>query len=370
MIKTNTRELKDAIGKLISIVERKVNRPALLNFFIRFEINQITIIASDLEISARTSFPIECDEIVDVFINSKNLFDIVKELPDGNLEIYFNENYFNLKVRDLNYSLLTSPNTDYPKLNFEKTQKPILINPVNLIHLLNSVYYAMSVDDTRMFLNGIFLQAQSPTALRSVAIDGHRLATIHIDHISQEMDATPLIEGVLIPRKGVNELKRIAENSKDEPLTCSITANYLIIENKKDTLSIRLITRDFPKYQSVIPNKCNLKINVDKELLYSTVRRIKLLSNEQTNGIKVIVSENYLEISSSNPALGHAKEKIAAHFNASDMEINLNSKYLLDAISVLPAGEVNIQFNSAQSPIVVQSALDQNSLHIIMPLRI
>ncbi|MFT6633665.1 MAG: DNA polymerase-3 subunit beta [Bacteriovoracaceae bacterium] len=140
--------------------------------------------------------------------------------------------------------------------------------------------------------------------------------------------------------------------------------------NEEYFLSIRLIAREYPKYQTVIPSKTSFAISLDRNALLNAVKRIRLLSNEKTNGVKISIGKTELKISADHPSLGHAVEILPIEYDGKEMEIGFNAKYMLDSLSVLDVSEVIYEFNNELSPVIVRSDEEENFLGIIMPLKI
>jgi len=180
-----------------------------------------------------------------------------------------------------------------------------------------------------------------------------------------------LLDGVIIPRKGISEIKKIADAFAESTLTVSLDESFLYLSaNDEYFLSVRLIAREYPKYQTVIPSKTSYSMIVDKNALLNAVKRIKILSNEKTNGIKVGVSNGLLTVSANHPSLGHAKETVPVEYEGEEMEIGFNAKYMIESLMVLDVDEVIYEFNNELSPVVVRSDAEPDFLGIIMPLKL
>ena len=205
--------------------------------------------------------------------------------------------------------------------------------------------------------------------LRTVAIDGHRLALLDLHNFNS--GNTSLRDGVIIPRKGIVEIKKIADSFEDADLTISLDESFLYLNaNDEYFLSVRLIAREYPKYQTVIPAKTSFTMKVDKESLLNAVKRIKILSNEKTNGIKLGVQAETLTISANHPSLGHAKEELPISYSGEEIEIGFNAKYMIETLAVLENDEIIFEFNNELSPVICRSETEPDFLGIIMPLKL
>jgi DNA polymerase-3 subunit beta len=284
------------------------------------------------------------------------------------LNVENEENYLKLNCKKINYSLLITSSEEYPQLAFENNANEFKLRTSEVSSIISKTSHAISTDETRIYLNGLYLQLIDEK-LRTVAIDGHRLALVDTTEFLGNCDA--LKDGIIIPRKGVNELKKISENFPEDELTLSVDDSFLYINaNNEYYLSVRLIAREYPKYQSVIPNKTSYTMVVDKESLHNAVKRIKILSNEKTNGIKVSINEGQIELSSNHPSLGQAKENMTVSYSDEPIDIGFNAKYLLDTLSVFNDGDIKFEFNNELSPVVVKSDSLPEFLGIIMPLKL
>jgi DNA polymerase-3 subunit beta len=362
--------LRDGLNKILSVVDRKNSRPILTNCLIETENNQINLVATDLEVSSKIILEANVESQGSFCINSKSFFDILRELPDDliNLEIDSSKNLLNLNCKNISYSLLVTNSEEYPKLTFENSQNTFEVTSSQVSDIISKTSHAVSHDETRLFLNGIYLQ-QMENNLRAVAIDGHRLALLDLENIHS--DNKNLADGIIVPKKGINELRKVSEAYPNSTLKISVDDSFMYINAEdKYFLSVRLIARDYPKYQTVIPAKTQHTMNIDRDILLNSIKRIKLLSNEKTNGIKLVLTRNQLTLAAKHPSLGHATETIGVDFVGEEMEIGFNAKYLIESLSVLNIGEVVFEFNNELTPVIVKSEDMPNYLGIVMPLKL
>ncbi|MFZ8932883.1 MAG: DNA polymerase III subunit beta [Bacteriovoracaceae bacterium] len=364
--------LKNALNKILSVVDKKNTRPILSYTLVKAnEDNTIEFSATDLEVSAR----IKIEAIVEnpgIFcVNAKNLYDIVRELPEDNiyLDKENDQSTLNLTCKEIHYSLLICGHEDFPHLNFCNESSEFILNSNAVVEMINKTAFAVSNDETRLYLNGIYLQ-EKDNKLRAVATDGHRLSLI--DNITDQTleHIEPLVNGIIIPKKGVFELKKLADTFPGEDLKISVDDSFMYINTNMYSLSIRLIAREYPKYQAVIPNKTSFSMSADKTSFFDAVRRIKIMSNEKSNGVRIKLNKNQMSISANHPSLGEALEFVPINYTGNDMEIGFNAKYLIDTLSNLDDGDINIELNNELSPVIIRSEKVPNYLGIIMPLKL
>ncbi len=361
--------LRDAINKVLSVVDKKNSRPILTNCLLRSVGQKLELIATDLEVSAKILLSAKIEKEGSFCINSKNIADILRELPNDELILSVdNNNLLNLNCKNISYSLLITTADEFPQLSFQNQSTEFKIKTKQIAHIINKTSHAISTDETRLYLNGIYLQL-TDSKLRSVAIDGHRLALLDTHDFVGENKF--LADGVIVPRKGISELKKIAETYPEDDVSISLDDSFMFVNAKNEYyLSIRLIAREYPKYQTVIPSKTTNRFHIDKNAILNAVKRIKILSNEKTNGVKLNIQPGELVISTNHPALGHATETLPIHYEGKGTEIGFNAKYLIESLSVLNDTDVTFEFNNELSPVVVKADDIPDFLGIIMPLKL
>lgn len=369
-VRVDTIVFREALNKILTVVDKKNTRPILQYTLVEISDNAIQLVATDLEVSAKVIIPANSQSTGTFCVNAKNLFDILRELPSGEVELDINneENVLNLNFNDIHYKLLVYGNDEFPHLSFSNTENEFVIQARQISEIINKTSYAISNDETRLYLNGIFLQ-ETDSKLRAVATDGHRLSIYDSDLNQTQIDS--LVNGIIIPKKGVHELKKIAESHPDSTLKISVDDSFIYVSaDDAYFLSIRLIAREYPKYQAVIPNKTTFLLKTDKNIFLDAVKRIRIMSNEKSNGVRLQLTSSELVLSANHPSLGDAREKIAVNYDGNEIEIGFNAKYLIDTLSSLEEGEVEFEINNELSPVILKSQSIPNYLGVIMPLKL
>jgi DNA polymerase-3 subunit beta len=361
--------LREAINKVLSVVDKKNSRPILTNCLIKTSGTKIELIATDLEVSAKIILNAKVEREGSFCINSKNISEILRELPNDEVVISVdNSNLLNLSCKNINYSLLITGAEEFPQLTFQNQSSEFRLKTKQISHIINKTSHAISNDETRLYLNGIYFQL-SESKLRAVAIDGHRLALLDTHEFIGENKF--LVDGVIIPKKGISELKKIADSYPEDDVSISLDDSFMFVNARNEYyLSIRLIAREYPKYQTVIPAKTTNRFHIDRNAVLNAVKRIKILSNEKTNGIKFNIQKNELVISTNHPALGQASENLPISYDGKSTEIGFNAKYLIESLSVLNETDVTFEFNNELSPVVIKAEDIPEFLGIIMPLKL
>lgn len=370
IVKISVADLKETLNKILSVVDKK-NTRLILNFIqIKAFDSQIEMTATDLEVSAKVTTSCHVEKPGLFCVNAKNIFDIVKELPDKELKIELLEGSNSLKLTcdNISFTLLIYTSEEFPHLQFGTTGNEFKLNSNQITEIINKTSHAISNDETRLFLNGIYLQ-EVDGKLRSVATDGYRLSLVETELNNNKIEA--LINGIIIPKKGVLELKKIAETYPDQNISISVDESFIYLNaNNSYLLAIRLIAKEYLKYQAVIPKKTTFFADIERGAFMNAVRRIKIMANERSNGVKLILKENEMIVAANHPSLGEAQEKIHIQYSGKEFEIGFNAKFLIDTLSIFGDEEIRMEFNNELSPVAIKSSKNQNYLCIIMPLKL
>ena len=369
-VSLNSHSLRDSIGKVLSVIDRKNTRPILSYSLFWAHEGKIELMATDLEMSAKVIVDANVENSGKFCINAKNIFEILKELPDTDVHLNLDEknNLLKLNCGKINYSLVICSSEEFPNLNFESSEAPFNISKDTLQEIFSKTSYAISNDETRQFMNGIFFQAKEQK-LRAVATDGYRLALI--DKLNSIKENDHLSQGIIIPRKGISEIKRAIETTKSDSLFVSVDDSFIYLNiNHEYFLTVRLISRDFPKYEAYIPKTSVYKLSINKDKFLSAVKRMKILANEKSNGLRFSFKEQDLTISANHPSLGDAVETIPVDYSGDELDIGLNAKYLIDTFSAIDDDEVFFEFNNELSPVIIKSKSEADYFGLIMPLKL
>ena len=364
-----TGQLRNALGKILSVVENKAARPNLAYALIEADGESFSISATNVEVSSKVIVDGRIDDGGRFCVDAKKLSDILREMPEGSVEMNLKDNSLGIKKDGIFYSLLTHAGDHFPRLSFERREKGFSLRVGQIQDIIAKISHAISVDETRgVQLNGIYL-SQLDGKLRGVATDGHRFAMIDTDIEWKGPD--DLQDGIIIPKKGVSELKKMTEYDKDTMVFLSVEDGSLHASvDDGYFINIRLVPREYPNYKNIIPEKSAFTVGVDKTSLIDAVRRIKIMSNEKSHGVKILLGHGEMQISTNNPVLGNASEKIPVEFDKEDVEIGFNARYLMDSLSVFNEGSVEIKFDNSTLPVVLKSPVLPNYLGIVMPFKI
>ena len=370
----NKGELQTGLSRLQGIVEKRNSMPILANVLMSAskkgkEGEQLQLAATDLEVGIQSSHEAKVTTAGGVTVSAKKLFEIVRELPDEDIHLEATANgYLNIKCARSNFTLAGTSTEEYPTLPNFTPGKTASVEAAVLSLMIERTMYAASVDETRYNLNGVYLEVlDQPGRIRMVATDGHRLATV--DRTLSE-DPLGLENGVIIPRKGLGELKKLVDEDDADQIDLAFEGNNGLARKGKVTLVMRLIEGEFPNYSQVLPKKIERNVVIPGEDLIRALRRVALLSSERSKAVKLEFTDGRLTISSSNPDLGDAREELDIDFAGDDITIGFNAKYLLDALSTLKAKEVRFGLQNELAPAQFVPTDDDDTLAVVMPMRV
>ncbi|HCF62549.1 MAG TPA: DNA polymerase III subunit beta [Myxococcales bacterium] len=361
-------ELAKALHRAQGIAERKTTIPILANVLIQAKKSGVSLTAFDLDIGLVSEHPAEVLREGAITLASKHLFDIVKALPESQVTVQLTGGTtVEISCGNARFKLLGMPAEEYPALPKEEKASLTRIDGRVLLEMIEKTSFAISTDETRYILNGLYFESPEPGAVRVVATDGHRLSLVAR---SMEGSELKLKHGVIIPRKGLFELRRLIDEAPDAECFLGFTDTSAIFKKSGLSMIMRLIDGQFPDYQEVIPQENKGALTLPRQRLLATLKRISLLSEAKSNAIKIELTENQLRVSSQNPDLGEAHEDLPVEYSGGKVEVGFNARYLVDVLSVVGEDDVSFEIVDDQSPGVVRPATDRGYTAVIMPMRI
>ncbi|MGC4119026.1 MAG: DNA polymerase III subunit beta [Myxococcales bacterium] len=360
-------ELNKALHRAQGIAERKTTIPILANVLIQAKKNGISVTAFDLDIGLVSEHPAEVIKEGSITLASKTLFDIVRQLPDAKVTIKrTGNNAVEIVSGSAHIKLLGMPAEEYPALPKEEKSNLVKAEGKTLLEMIEKTSFAISTDETRYILNGLYFEPGEKGKVRVVATDGHRLSLVE-----REMEGDfKLKKGVILPRKGLLELRRLLEEAPDAECFLGFGDTSAVFKKSGLSMFMRLIDGQFPDYKEVIPKESEKALKLSRTSLLETLKRISLLSEEKSHAVRVELSEGRLRISSQNPDLGEAHEDVTVDYNGKKVEVGFNARYLVDVLGVMGTDEVSLEMVDEQSPGVLRPAGDKSYTAVIMPMRI
>ena len=351
------------------VVEKKNTLPILSNVLLQLKDKKLSIVATDLDI-------IFYDEISDIKIINEGstttsaaiLYDILRKIS-SNSELNFelkSENKLSLKSDNSDFNLLCLPVDNFPTFSDEFEGNEISLNNVRFLKLLNKTRISISNDDTRHYLNGVFLhltQAQGRTFLTGVATDSHRLSSSSLE--IQKNDFNSLI----LPRKTVFQLCTLLSEST-EKFTMQTSDNKIKFSLGKIKLISKVIDGKFPDYKKVIPTSNDKTLKVASKDFIDSIERVASVSLDRKEGVKLAINKNNVQLSVNSTNSGEGNEIIKAEFSSDNLNISFNSKYLTDIASEIEDKNLKINLKDSVSPVLIEDLSDKNSFYVIMPMKI
>jgi DNA polymerase-3 subunit beta len=345
--------------------------PILVNVLLETENGKMRVFATDLEVSLTDEVTTLKEKKGRVAVNAKNLFDIVKELADAPIQLTKKDNnWLEIKQNRSVFNIVGISAEEYPIFPTYSTKDFLKIESSLLSDMIEKTIYSVSNDETRYHLNGVYFEKQNvtgKTVYRMVATDGHRLSLVDRE-LEMKGNALPN-QGVIIPRKGLFEIKKILDSVSGD-VEMAVEGSQLIVRHGSTTLMVRLIEGKYPNYQQLIPAKLNNHVLVHRESLLSSLKRVSLLSNQKYKGVTLALSEGKLEITSNNPELGDAKEELEVGYKGSEFKIGFNARYMLDVLNSFDDEQVDIELNDQLSPGLIRPHNDTSYTCVVMPMRI
>ena len=362
-------ELLSLVGRTQNVVEKRNTMPVLVNVLIEAKDDSIKVFATNLEVSLTAEAKAKVTTPGKAAVSAKNLFDIIKELPDGMVEIVKTDNNW-VKVTQGKsvFNLVGISPEEYPVFPSHSTKDFMEIETKVFTNMVAKTIYSVSTDETRYHLNGVYferLPGSKANEYLMVATDGHRLSLVN----SIKGDQQGQTEGVIIPRKGLSEIYKLLEGAEDT-FKMAIEGSQLIVISKNTVLMVRLIEGKYPNYRQLIPQNLSQTVKVGREKLLSSLKRVSLLSNQKSKGVTLNFNDGKLEITSNNPELGDAKEEISVDYSGKELKIGFNAKYIMDVLNSIDDEEVDLNLKDQLSPGVVRPQADSNYTCVIMPMRI
>ncbi len=353
------------LAQVVNVVERRQTLPVLANFLVQVQNGQLSLTGTDLEVEMVSRIAVEDAQDGETTIPARKLFEIIRALPDGSrITVSQTGDKITVQAGRSRFTLATLPSNDFPSVDEVEATERVAIGEATLKELIERTAFAMAQQDVRYYLNGLLFDLRGD-ALRTVATDGHRLALCETDLAKPSGSKRQII----VPRKGVTELQRLLE-SGDREIELEVGRSHVRVKRDDVTFTSKLIDGRFPDYEAVIPIGADREVKVDREALRASLQRAAILSNEKYRGIRVEVSPGNLKISAHNPEQEEAQEEIEADTTVSDLAIDFNVNYLLDALSALRDEEVIIQLRDSNSSALVRESSSEKSRHVVMPLRL
>lgn len=356
------KELQNVQG----VVERKTTVPILSNLLLEADEGRLLVTATDLDVTVRCSTQAKIETGGSMAVSARKLFDIVRLLPDDSIHVESgDEGWVHLTCQRSKFKIATLTKDNFPEI--PSFQGDTVALPASALrYMINRTIFAVTQEESRYALNGGLMKLESGK-LALVATDGHRLAMIE-----REVDLGTVEEEVriLVPKKTLVELSKMTEDL--ETVEFGHSENHLFFGLGERSLVSRLLTGQFPNYQMVIPKDNNRRATLNTSELSAALKRVQVMSDEQSRGIRFLIAPSELRVSSANADFGEAQESLSAEYADESVDIAFNSQYLLDFLAGLSAAEVHVDLKDSETQGLLSPKDDGEYTYqyVVMPMKI
>ena len=354
------------LGHVQSVVERRNTIPILANVVLRADDGQLSMISTDMDMDIATDVGCSVSTAGTTTVSAHMLYDIARKLPDGaEVEIAVADGHAMISAGRSNFRLPTLPVEDFPAINSSEMPVNFTLTAADIRDLVDATRFAISTEETRYYLNGIYLHKSESGELCAVATDGHRLAMTR-QSLPEGASAMP---SIILPRKAVTELRKLLDDF-DGDVTVSLSETRAEFGFGAVQLKTKLIDGTFPDYTRVIPQGNDRILQVDVGAFSAAVDRVSTISSEKSRSVKMRLEPGILNLSASSTDASSAVEELEVSYNGAEMEIGFNARYLLDIAGQVSSDTIEFALADQGSPSLVRAPGDEASLFVLMPMRV
>lgn len=358
---------EDLLTPLLTVagaVDKKQSLAILSNFLLNVSQGSLSITATDLEIEISAKVACDANSNGSITVPAKKFIDIIRSLDENSSpKIVCDNGVLTIKHGRSSFKLTTLPAENYPLSDDECNDVEINIPRLVLLQLLQSTHFAMSQQDVRVFLNGLFLEFE-PNVISAVATDGHRMA---ISRYSCENSGQ---NKLLLPKKGVQELLRLLNSVDDENVLLAAGKSHFKLITTQFIFLSKLIEARFPPYAKAIPRDQDKQIVIDCAAFKRSIARIVILAHEKSKAVMLHLQDQQVTLIANNNEQEEAVETLAAETQGEELKIGLNASYLLDVLNYFGDGQIRLSLSNTDSSILIESLQNEAYQYIIMPMKI
>lgn len=375
-IVVQTKDLVHALSFASSVVEKRNVLVGLSNIKLSANTDGLTMGATDMDLYLNQNIGAQVVSEGETTVSTQTISDIVRKIKDSEIRLKQEPNSDKLEITGKNcrFELLTLPALQFPAMEDLDSEVSVKISCKEFARIIEYTNFAMSTEETRYNLNGIFMHVKDKSFC-GVATDGHRLSISSADLDKEASDF-----GVIVPSKTVNELLKIAKDSKNiqSELQIFLSSNKIKFKCNNLVLISKLIDGTFPDYSSFIPLDNENKLSINRKLIASAIDRVATVTVDKFRAVKILIDDKNIEITASGEAKGAAKESLSfseeatdyCNFTGSSVSIGFNPKYISDVLSALDEDRVDIYFKDAFSPVLIKTAENPNDVFVVMPVKV
>jgi len=360
--------LQEAVQRTLGIVERKTTITILNNILIQAKDGKIRVVATDREIGLIADYDARITEPGEITVAARKLYEMVREIEGDTVTVKTNpNNWVSITCDKVHYRIPGITAEDFPEVREDEDVAFFSISCRMMKEMVSKTYFAMSTDDMRPGMNGSYFVKQGKK-MEMVATDGHRLAMITQEIALSELSDRD-VEGIIIPKKGINEIRRLVED-EIESIQLGISDHVCVVKRNGVMLRVSLIDSTYPEYGKVIPKDGGTNVKVDRNTMLHSLRRMSVMSNELFNGVKIHLADGKMTLNSINPDVGEANDELAVEYREAPMTVGYNVRYLIDAIEVIEEELISFEMRSNEGPGVIRAAGNDAYCCVVMPIKL
>lgn len=364
-----TEELSRALYRVQGIADKKSTMPVLAHVLLEAaSTGELTVSATDLDVGLSGKYQAQVEVPGGVAVHAKQLYEVIKSLPTSEVVLTRGDNnWIDISAGASHFKLVGMSADEFPALPTHSQIETFAVPAKDLLQLIDRTIFCVSTDDNRHNLSGIYCEGRDGTTLRMVATDGHRLA------LSERSFQTtiPLQSGVIVPRKGFQELKRVLSDADGvDEVSLGFSGTNGLLKAGSVSLSTRLVEGQFPEYEQVIPKESNKTVKIARAAFAEALRRVSLLSQNRAHGVRLKLQTDKLTLVAEDPELGTASEEIDVDYKGDSLTVGFNARYILDVLSHVSDEGIRFELTDDLSPGVIKPLEDPGFLAVVMPMRI
>jgi len=370
------QSLMNGLSLVQGIVERRNTVPILGHVLIEPEAQSLRLAATDLEVGISTQVPCKSGKEKSLTLNARKLFEIVRETEGEEFAINSLDNdWIELKCGRSRFKMMGLDPRSFPAMPSQSSKSEaarksvkaaLTISASVLASMIDKTIFAVSPDEARYNLSGVYLEAHDAGKARMVATDGHRLSMI-----DRTVPGFAMEGGTIIPRKGLTELRKLLDQGGDAEVKLMLDGQIASLKRGSTEVMMRLVEGEFPDYRGVVPKQTKHHIKVSRDALQASIKRAAIFSNERYHGVKLGLAPGSLTVSSTSPEMGEASETIDIDYRGDEFAVGFNASYLLQALAVIPPeSEIELGLSDEASPGLLRTAADSEFSYVVMPMRL
>jgi len=368
-IKVKREHLLRGLYLVQGVVERRSPQPILAHVLIEQEESGVALTATDLEIGLRGHVEASVKKSGPITVNARKLYEIVREVGGDEIVLKASTGgWVEVLAGRSKFKVVSLDPKEFPELPFGTPAKgnAIRVAAGTLREMIDRTIFSVSTDETRFTLSGVYVETSDKGALRMVATDGHRLAMI-----DRSLSGAKLAKGVILPRKGLVELRKLLEDTEIAEVVMTIGDRDARFQAGPVALFMRLVEGEFPDYRQVVPKESRVRASLGRDEFLAALRRTALLASERSHGVKLALQAGTLSLSASNPEQGEASEDLEVSYQGQPVSVGFNARYLIEVLNVHAAGDsIELGLTDEVGPGVVHGSQDPTYTYVLMPMRL